>query len=156
LDRFKVVNDSLGHEVGDRLLIAIAERLGGLLSPEHMVARLGGDEFTVLLEAGDKAGVAKTAEARLAVLAHPVAIDRHRPTISRSIGVALAHGDERPDDLLRHADLALYRAKEAGKAQYAVFDAGMGARARQRLELEADLRRALELGELCLYYQPQI
>jgi diguanylate cyclase (GGDEF)-like protein/PAS domain S-box-containing protein len=156
LDRFKVVNDSLGHEVGDRLLIAVAERLRGLLAPEHTVARLGGDEFTVLLEAVDEAGVTKTAEALLAVLAQPVAIDRHHLTISGSIGVAFAYGDEWPDDLLRHADLALYRAKEAGKAQYAVFDAGMGARAHQRLALEADLRRALELGELCLYCQPQI
>ena len=158
LDRFKLVNDSLGHPAGDRLLIEVAARLGGCARPGDTVARLGGDEFVVLLDGlAETAEAGKVADQVAEALEAPFALGEHDVAVTASIGVALAGpGQAGPSELLRDADVALYRAKERGKARYAVFDPGMGAGVRQRAALEADLRWALERGELRLAYQPLV
>jgi diguanylate cyclase (GGDEF)-like protein/PAS domain S-box-containing protein len=156
IDRFKVVNDSLGHAVGDQLLISIAARMEALLRPGDSVARFGGDEFTLLVD-----GVAGPIEAThtaarvLEALAEPFTLDKHEVFTSASVGIAVgATGGEKPEVLLRNADAALSRAKALGKNRYEVFDRAMHAEAVARLQLETDLRRALERGELALHYQP--
>lgn len=157
LDNFKVVNDSLGHEAGDRLLVAVTKRLQAVVRPEDTVARLGGDEFIFLLEDAGLERASSTAERILAKLGSPIALKGRKVYATPSIGVALGGDDtERAEDLLRDADLAMYRAKHAGKARYAVFEEGMNRRALDRLELEQDLRRALERGEFETYYQPKV
>ncbi len=158
LDRFKVVNDSLGHQTGDRLLVAVAEGIVECLRPEDTAARLGGDEFIVLLEdVRDARDATRVAERIAACLRAPLTLAGHEIAVTASIGIALAAaGRGRPDELLRDADLAMYRAKARGKARYEIFDASMNARALERLALEADLRRALERGQLRLHYQPQV
>jgi diguanylate cyclase (GGDEF)-like protein len=156
LDRFKVVNDSLGHEAGDGLLVTVAARLTALVRPGDLVARLGGDEFTVLLrDVRDIDDVLPTAEAMVRELTTPIRIGGRDVVVGASIGIALG-GDQTADDLLRRADLAMYRAKEQGKSRYAVFDTGLDVRARERLDLEGELRRALTRGELHVVYQPEI
>ncbi len=158
LDRFKVVNDSLGHRVGDQLLIGIARRLEACLRPGDTVARLGGDEFTVLLE--DVKGVSdatRVAERIQTALRVPFALGGHEAFTSASMGIALSTtGYEEPEDFLRDADLAMYRAKATGRARYEVFDRAMHERAVTQLQLETDLRKALERGELRLQYQPVV
>ena len=158
LDRFKVVNDSLGHEAGDRLLVATASRLRACLRPSDTLARFGGDEFTVLLEdIGGARDAAAVAERITAALGGAMTIGDQELVVTASIGIALGTaGSVVPGDLLRHADIALYRAKGEGKARYAVFDTAMHEQARARLALEGDLRRALAQGELELHYQPQV
>ncbi|HEY8599881.1 MAG TPA: EAL domain-containing protein [Thermomicrobiales bacterium] len=160
LDRFKVINDSLGHDTGDRLLLAVAERLLLCVRPSDTVTRLGGDEFTILLESvANEREATRVAERITAALNQPFLIDGHEVVVTASIGVVMTSpgaGRETAADLLRYADMAMYRAKGAGKAQYALFDRGMGVAALARLELEADLRRALERDELALEYQPQV
>ena len=161
LDNFKYVNDSLGHEAGDELLKGVAERLIGCLRPGDTAARLGGDEFVVLLEDVEGAGEAGlVAERVAAALRAPLAVDGHELFVSASVGVAVGGpGDERPGDLLRDADLAMYRAKEGGKDGHAAFEPGMGVRARERLGTEGALRRALEGGaaeEFRVHYQPEV
>lgn len=156
LDRFKLVNDSLGHGVGDQLLVAISERLRGCLRPGDVVARLGGDEFTVLLEDIDDASDAtRVAERIQAALAKPFVLEGHEVFTTASIGIALSTaGHTRPEYFLRDADTAMYRAKSRGKARYEMFDEAMHQRAVVQLRLETDLRRALERGEFRLRYQP--
>jgi diguanylate cyclase (GGDEF)-like protein len=156
LDRFKLVNDSLGHAAGDRLLESVADRLAGCARPGDTVARLGGDEFTVLLDGLSDAAEAEAVAARLAdALDAPFVLDGHEVAVTASIGIAVGGpGQTNPVDLLHDADVALYRAKERGKARWVVFDPGMSDGLRERLLLEADLRRALERGELSLAYQP--
>ncbi|MDP9457558.1 MAG: EAL domain-containing protein [Actinomycetota bacterium] len=163
LDDFKVVNDSLGHDAGDELLVAAAERLGSCLRPEDTIARLGGDEFVVLLEDVRGRGEATEAATRIAeALREPFLLGAHEEAfVSVSIGVALASGGEdrtgsSPDDLLRWADVAMYEAKRKGKAHHAVFDPSMDARALERLRLGADLGRAVERGEFRVHYQPEV
>lgn len=158
LDNFKFVNDSLGHEVGDELLVAVGARLDGCVRPEDTVARLGGDEFTILLE--DISGLedAKRAAHRiLNALRVSFDIGGREVLANVSIGIAptTALSDE-PQELLRRADLALYEAKKAGKAGFEVFDEGVIAPSRDRLELENSLRRAVERGELKIYYHPKL
>ena len=156
LDRFKVVNDSVGHLVGDKLLIEIAHRLEKSISPTDTVARLGGDEFTILLEnISSKSEATLVAESIYQTLTFPFYIDGYELFSTASIGIALSsQGYEKPEDMLRDADLTMYSAKERGKACYEVFDCSMRDRALQRLELETDLRRAMERQEFEVYYQP--
>ena len=158
LDDFKLVNDGIGHDAGDRLLVAVAERLRGALDERHLAARFGGDEFTVLLEglAGPEEAVA-VAEHLVRGLSEPFALDGHEVVIAASVGVA--HGRAGQDHalaLLRDADAALYEAKAGGKHGVALFRPGMIDEAIRRLDLKADLRRALERGEMRLLYQPVI
>ena len=156
LDRFKVVNDSVGHLIGDKLLIEIARRLEKSISPTDTVARLGGDEFTILLEnISNKSEATLVAESIYQTLSFSFHIDGYELFSTASIGIALSsHGYEKPEDILRDADLTMYSAKEQGKARYEVFDSSLRDRALQRLELETDLRRALERNEFEVYYQP--
>ncbi|HEV7766196.1 MAG TPA: EAL domain-containing protein [Thermoanaerobaculia bacterium] len=156
LDRFKVVNDSLGHMVGDELLVAVAERLRVLIRPSDTVARLGGDEFAVLVEdIHDVSGAVRTAQRIQEDLLVPFTIGTHEIFTTVSTGIAVStSGYSRPEDVLRDADIAMYRAKERGKARHEVFDAAMHARAVELLQFETDLRRAIERGELRVHYQP--
>ena len=156
LDRFKVVNDSVGHLIGDKLLIEIARRLEKSISPTDTVARLGGDEFTILLEnISGKSEAILVAESIYQTLSFSFNIDGYELFSTASIGIALSsQGYEKPEDILRDADLSMYSAKEQGKARYEVFDRSLHDRALQRLELETDLRRALDRNEFEVYYQP--
>ena len=158
LDRFKTVNDSLGHAVGDQLLIAAAARLHGELRAGDTLARLGGDEFAVLLgEQVDLAAATRVAVRLRAGLQAPIVIDGRELGVTISIGIALSSPSEAtPTDLLRFADMALYRAKAAGGDGWQVFSPGLNEQALARLELEHDLRRALDRGELDVYYQPKV
>ncbi|MBI4481670.1 MAG: EAL domain-containing protein [Acidobacteria bacterium] len=156
LDRFKVINDSLGHMFGDQLLIAIARRLEACLRPGDTVARLGGDEFTMLLDnIKDVSEATRVADRIQNELATPFNLNGHEVFTTASIGIALSvPGYDWPEDLLRDADMAMYRAKALGKARHALFDRGMHARAVALLQLEADLRRAFERQEFRIHYQP--
>jgi diguanylate cyclase (GGDEF)-like protein/PAS domain S-box-containing protein len=158
VDRFKVVNDSLGHEAGDRLLVAVAQRLAVSLREGDTAARLGGDEFTVLLEDLRDVGEAiRVAERIAAELSRPFAVDGRDVFVSVSIGITISRpGHHEHLDLLREADIAMYQAKAQGKAGYAVFDTAMGAAALRRLEWETDLRHAIDRGEFEVHYQPTI
>ena len=157
LDRFKIINDSLGHLVGDRLLIAIAGLLKGCVRDVDSVARLGGDEFTILLDdIKDVSDAIAIAERIQAKLLSSVDLDGHSAFTSASIGIALnfAADYESGTDLLRDADIAMYRAKENGKARYEVFEHKMYAQTLKLSKLENDLRQAIERQEFLLYYQP--
>jgi diguanylate cyclase (GGDEF)-like protein len=155
LDRFKVINDSLGHSAGDRLLVEVSRRLQACVRPEDTVARLGGDEFGILLEG--MLGAISVAERIVATLKEAFLFDGREVFITASIGIVLGPSRQsKPEDILRNADRALYHAKTHGKAQIAVFNASMHAAAVERLELEMNLRSALRGGEFRLYYQPVI
>jgi diguanylate cyclase (GGDEF)-like protein/PAS domain S-box-containing protein len=156
LDRFKVINDSLGHAIGDRLLITIAERLKGCVRPGDVVARLGGDEFTILLNrSGETEDVVHIAERLQSRISEPFKIDNYEVFTSASIGIIVSGGESRPaEDLLRDADAAMYRAKESGKARYEIFDREMHAQNINLLQTETDLRHALDRNEFEVLYQP--
>ncbi len=158
LDRFKVVNDTLGHAVGDVLLGQVAQRLRACVRDTEFVARLGGDEF-VVLQCGAPQPVGSTALARriIAVLGEPFNLGGHSAQIGASVGIAIAPFDgETPDALLKSADLALYRAKGDGRGILRYFEPQMDARTQARRALEADLRQALAQGQFYLEYQPQL
>jgi diguanylate cyclase (GGDEF)-like protein len=157
-DRFKRINDSLGHLAGDQLLAAIARRLKDCVRPADTVARLGGDEFGVVLERlGDVTEATRVAERIHQALRDPFDIQGLEVFITTSIGIAVgSRAYEQPMDLLRDADVAMYRAKAAGKGRHEVFDSAMQARAVEQLQLEADLRRALVRDEIRLLYQPVV
>ncbi|HEX8287621.1 MAG TPA: PAS domain S-box protein [Pyrinomonadaceae bacterium] len=156
LDRFKVINDSLGHLIGDKLLIGIARRLKSCVRPGDVVARLGGDEFTILLnKTGGAAEVAKVAERLQTKLSKPFMFNNYEVFTTASIGVILSDSDHtKPEEYLRDADAAMYRAKESGKARYEIFDSEMHVRNINLLQLETDLRYAVERNELEVFYQP--
>jgi diguanylate cyclase (GGDEF)-like protein/PAS domain S-box-containing protein len=158
LDRFKVINDSLGHMIGDQLLVGIARRLETCLRPGDTVARLGGDEFTILLEdiddIRDAVAIAERVEKELSA---PFNLGGHEVFTTVSIGIAPSTtGYERPEDVLRDADTAMYRAKSLGKSRHEVFNRAMHAHAVNLLHLETDLRRALDRQEFSVHYQPII
>jgi diguanylate cyclase (GGDEF)-like protein/PAS domain S-box-containing protein len=157
LDRFKLVNESLGHRTGDELLTAAAPRLKQAVRSSDTVARFGGDEFGILLEdiSGEQDAI-EMAERIAGVLHRPFVLDGNEHFVTTSIGIALAEGGERAEDLLRDADAAMHRAKERGRARYELFDEALRGRALSRLRVENDLRRALERDELTLHYQPLV
>ncbi len=156
LDRFKVINDSLGHRVGDRLLVAIAERLASCLRPSDTLARLDGDEFAVLLEDTRTTHIAtRIAERIQRELSQPFQVESHEVFTAASIGIALSTAPyDHPEDLLRDANIAMHRAKEQGRARYEIFHPKMYANAVALLQLETDLRRAIERNEFQVNYQP--
>jgi diguanylate cyclase (GGDEF)-like protein/PAS domain S-box-containing protein len=158
LDNFKVINDSLGHQTGDQLLVEVAKRLQACLRPADTAARLGGDEFTILLEdiadVREAIGVAQRIEEKLEA---PIRVARRELFATASIGIALSTaGQDKADSLVGNADLAMYRAKMNGKARYELFDPSMNDWAMERLALETDLRRAVERGEFKVHYQPMV
>jgi diguanylate cyclase (GGDEF)-like protein len=157
LDHFKDINDSLGHPVGDALLKDVARRLGECITEHDTVARLGGDEFAIVQFCSDcePSAVAMLASHVVEKVSAPYEIAGHQLVIGVSIGISLAPEDgKNPDELLKKADLALYRAKEDGRGTYRFFETGMDARAQARRLLELDLRAALKRGEFEVYYQP--
>ena len=158
LDGFKAVNDRLGHEVGDQVLVEVARRLQETLRGADTVARLGGDEFVLLITGLDTVeDCAPALERLLRVLAQPYALGHERINLSASIGVALYPLDQGdPDSLLRHADQAMYTAKQSGRNVYRLFDADQDQRTRSHREALAEIREALERGEFRLYYQPKV
>lgn len=157
LDRFKLINDTLGHDVGDAALVEVAERLTRTLRDSDTVARLGGDEFAVLLpEVGDADEAVQMAGKLITALNEPAALHGHRLHLSASIGVALypGHGDT-GEQLMRHADQAMYQAKQSGSGRVCLFSPQLNQRSRDLLALENDLRDALKRNELLAYFQPQ-
>jgi diguanylate cyclase (GGDEF)-like protein len=158
LDRFKVVNDSLGHAAGDRVLTGLGERLSSVLRPGDTVARFGGDEFTVLCTDLDSEKEAfAIAERIAAAVATPYDLEGAAVVLSASIGIALASADNPPaQTLIRNADAAMYRAKEHGRARWLLFDEDIHRRAVRRLETEVELRRSIEDGDFRLHYQPVV
>lgn len=156
LDRFKVINDSLGHIIGDRLLVAVGQRLLNCLRPSDSVARLGGDEFAILLEtANERKDFIDIAERIQADLPIPFLIDGHELITTASIGIAFGSGTYRhADEVIRDADIAMYQAKAKGKSKIEIFEEHMHASFIDKLQLEADLRMALDHQELRLHYQP--
>jgi diguanylate cyclase (GGDEF)-like protein len=158
LDRFKLINDSLGHGAGDELLVALAPRLLAEVRPTDTVARLGGDEFLVVCEglhgAGEAIGVAR----RLGdAIARPIGVPSGHHHVTASIGIAVAsHGDDTPESLLRDADAAMYRAKERGRGRYELFDDALRRHVLHRVRTDSELRRALDRSELDVHYQPVV
>ena len=155
-DRFKLINDTLGHTAGDRFLTLVAQRIRDQVRPGDTVGRLGGDEFAILVDQlGDEAALLAMAERLQQALAVPYSLDGTEVTSSASIGITFSSvGYETPGDVLRDADIAMYRAKAAGRARTALFDASLRAQLASQVNLERDLRRALESEQLSLVYQP--
>ncbi len=158
LDRFKLTNDTLGHAVGDRLLQAVAGRIGKCIRESDTAARLGGDEFTVILTGITRAqDVARIARILLDSMAEPFQIGEHQLFITTSIGISIYPSDGTDDEtLIKNADIAMYRAKASGKNNYQFYLPTMNDRAMEKMELEGHLRQALEREEFVLHYQPQL
>ena len=157
LDDFKTINDSLGHAAGDAVLLEVAKRLDGSIRPSDTAARFGGDEFAVLLEdVGGAQDAADTAERILESLAAPLRSRARRSFVRCSLGISVAEGDAAADadELIRNADAAMYIAKRDGKGGYRLFEPAMHEGVLERLELRADLQRAMTAGQLELHYQP--
>jgi len=155
LDDFKAVNDSMGHSAGDELLVEVAQRLRQSVRVGDTVARLGGDEFAILLaDTTNAADVAEVAERIVRSLQTPVSILGQDVAAQGSVGIVMASGEEAADDLLQHADVAMYTAKAAGKDRYEFFQPQMHAAVLERLQLEADLRQAIQRQEFSIFYQP--
>ena len=156
LDSFKEVNDGFGHQAGDDLLVSVSKRLQEAIRPGDTVARFGGDEFVVLGEAVEThLGAAAMAERIRGALAEPFDIDDHEVYCTASLGVAVTdRPDASPEDLLHNADAAMYRAKGHGRDRFEFFDASMRVAAMERLQLDTEMRQALERGEFQLHYQP--
>jgi diguanylate cyclase (GGDEF)-like protein len=157
LDGFKQVNDSLGHDAGDELLKVVAERFESELRPSDTLARLGGDEFAVLIDGAHESQASSVATRLLSSLAEPVWIAGRELSVGASIGVALhPGGTARSEDLLRHADVAMYAAKEAGRGRFELFHYDMARELGELLGLEHELRLGLQRGEFTLHYQPEV
>lgn len=158
LDRFKRINDSMGHVVGDRLLQQVAHRLGQVIRPADMIARFGGDEFIVTAHCPDgRSGAAELAASLQAALSEPFEIDGNEVFVGASIGVSMLNAAARSKGALyQNANTALFRAKAAGRNDYRFFEAEMAVEAKERMALEGALRHALERGELDVHYQPQL
>ncbi|MFZ5968012.1 MAG: EAL domain-containing protein [Bacillota bacterium] len=158
LDRFKIINDTLGHAVGDELLKMIAMRIKNCVRTDDTVARLGGDEFTVLLPGiAQVEDVGKIANKIMDAIKQPIRIDKHEFYISTSIGIALYPNDgDDPVTLLKNADVAMYLAKEKGRNNFQLYTSSMNEKALERLEMENSLRRAIEREEFTVYYQPRV
>jgi diguanylate cyclase (GGDEF)-like protein/PAS domain S-box-containing protein len=157
LDGFKLVNDTMGHGVGDEVLRQVAARLRGCVRAGDTVARVGGDEFVLLLANLEKEHVAQLALKILDAVSAPLVVEAHRLSMTTSIGVSLYPEDGADADaLLRNADIALYRAKESGRNNFQLCTPALNAAVRERLALESDLRRAVDNGELVLYFQPEV
>ncbi len=155
LDRFKMVNDSFGHAVGDHLLIQASHRLADCLRPNDTLARLGGDEFAILLDdVKDASNAVRVAQRIQQELEVPFQLEGREVYSSASIGIALSDGESRPEDVVRDADTAMYRSKSQGRAGYAIFDSRMHAEVSTQLQLETDLRRALASWQFEVFYQP--
>ncbi|MGI4949647.1 MAG: putative bifunctional diguanylate cyclase/phosphodiesterase [Janthinobacterium lividum] len=158
LDRFKAVNDTLGHPIGDRLLGRVSERLSQMMTPNELVGRLGGDEFAVVVrDASDTAAVEKFARTIIETLSRPYEVDQHTLYIGASVGVATGPRDGRTAEMLvRSADLALYRSKDSGGGSFHLYEPQLHVQAEERRVLEMELRRALERGQMHLHYQPVV
>jgi len=166
LDRFKVVNDSLGHDAGDRLLIEVAVRLQSSVrasdlvardAAQSVIARFGGDEFAILLQGlRSPLDASVVAERILVQLAAPVYLEAHPVFVSASIGIAPGESGKTPEDLLRNADAAMYFAKTRGKGRFEIFNEGIRDRALARLEVETDIREAVDSEQFVVYYQPEV
>lgn len=156
LDRFKIINDGLGHLIGDKLLIAIADRIKTVLRPGDIVARLGGDEFTLLIHSVKEVSDATLVAERIQQhLSNPFKLDNYEVFTSASIGIIVSDETKRtPEDFLRDADSAMYRAKDSGKARYEIFDQEMYTHNMNLLQVETDLRKAIERNEFRVFYQP--
>ena len=154
LDRFKSVNDSMGHPAGDRLLVEAARRLSSVLRADDVLSRFGGDEFTILLRDADTRGLAAVTDRVMETFTDPFTVEGREFFMSVSIGVALGTVDAGPFDLIRDADVAMYEAKGQGRGRCVVFGQQLRHRAVERVTLEAELRRGLERGELVVHYQP--
>ena len=158
LDRFKNINDTLGHGAGDRVLKEIAQRLRGCLREADTVSRLGGDEFVVLIEGASRpADVAEVAQKILAAVARPLLLESQEFHLTASIGISACPGDSDDEQsLMKNADIAMYRAKEQGKNQFQFYSAQINVHTLERVALESDLRHALERKEFVLHYQPKV
>ena len=155
LDDFKTVNDSLGHAAGDELLVTVAERIRSSIRPEDTCARLGGDEFAVMVESITHPDGAVTVARRIiGAMAEPLAIAGSDVAVQGSIGIALGVGGQTASEIMRSADLAMYRAKSEGKGRYALYEPSMHELVLERLELKADLQRAVLADEFDVHYQP--
>ncbi|MYM71108.1 EAL domain-containing protein [Duganella sp. FT134W] len=157
LDNFKLINDHLGHQAGDALLCAVANRLRACVNDGDTVARLGGDEFLLLLPVANQRPMASLLQLVQETVAAPLMLEQQAVTITCSIGVSVYPADgAEPEQLLKHADIAMYRAKEAGRNQVQFYEAAMHARIAERASIEAELRHALARNELSLVYQPKL
>ena len=157
LDDFKTVNDTLGHSTGDALLVAVAERLGGLVRDQDTLARLGGDEFAVVVDRLDELVEASALPERvLAAFADPCEVEGHRLPVSLSMGIALGVAGDAAEDVLRHADVAMYQSKGSGKGRWTVFEGAMHEQVLDRMRLKSDLRRAVAADEFVAHYQPVV
>ncbi len=158
LDRFKTINDTLGHSVGDQLLCAISQRLLGTVRESDLVSRLGGDEFAIMLTNIDSIGaIEQLASKIIRTIAQPLAIDKHELFITSSIGISLyPHDSTSLENLIKQADIAMYSAKNRGRNRYQLYQSSMDHEANKRLIMEQGLRKALEHDELEIYYQPKV
>ncbi len=154
VDDFKHVNDSLGHEAGDRLLAKVADRIRTCVRPYDVAARLGGDEFSILLENADLRVASSVADRILREMDEPIQVDGREISTQCSLGIAVGGPGDDVEDLLRNADVAMYTAKAKGKSRYEVFEPAMNASAVERMELAAELRKAVEGHQFILHYQP--